>query len=159
MELLKNALTVQNITGIIALSVVVSSIISTLISGIMNLISQNMSQKHERKMKYWFSYYEKCTHTLTSLLESAGKLFANPDTDEEILNTMSWIYQSYAYADKQLSETLDCFYSKLEAWNNDIDNINLLNDSQKYMITVARDINRLLIRCQDSSYMSKRLYN
>ena len=158
MEFLNNVLTVQNITGIIALSAVVSSVVSTFISGIISLISQHMSHKHEQKMKYWSSYYEKCSHTLTSLLDSSGKLFANPNTDEELLNTMSWICQSYVYADKQLSETLDCFYSKLEAWNNNIDSEEFLNDCQKYMITVARDINRLLIRYEDTSYMRTRLY-
>lgn len=63
---------------------------------------------------------------------------------------MSLIYQSYAYADKELSETLDCFYSKLEKWNNDIGNEKLLDECQKYAIVVARDINRILIKYKNN---------
>lgn len=150
MKLVEDILSTQNIAGIIALTAVISSVISVAISGIISLISQLMSQRHEWKMNCWKTYYTKCSKTFVSLLDSSGKLLGNPINDSEILNLMSLIYQSYAYADKELSETLDIFYSKLEEWNNDIDNEELLNECQKYAIIVAHDVNRILIKYKNN---------
>ena len=150
MQIVENILDTQNIAGIIAFTAVISSVISVAISGIINLLSQAMSQRHEWKMNYWNTYYTECSKTFVSLLDSSGKLLGNPLSDCEILNLMSLIYQSYAYADKELSETFDCFYSKLEKWNNDIGNEKLLDECQKYAIVVARDINRILIKYKNN---------
>lgn len=144
MEFLQNILSANNITGIIALTAVISTLFTSLISGIISLISQRMSNNHELKIMYWNKYYNDCTQAFQNLLESTGKLFSNPISDEELPNTLSFLYQSYIYADKQLCAVLDSFYEKLEAWNNDIDNEELLNDCQKYVITLTREINRLI---------------
>lgn len=155
---LQNFFTVQNITGIIALSAIVSTLLSTLITGILNLISQKMVHKHELNMKYWETYYSNCSQTFSNLLDCTGKLLANSDTDIEILNVMSCIYQAYAYADKNLSTILDTFYSKLEAWNNDINNQTLLDDCQKYVIVLARDINRILAKYSNPRHLKKPIW-
>lgn len=144
MDLLQNIFNANNITGIIALTAVISTLFTALISGIISLISQRMSHKHELKIMYWKKYYSDCIQAFQNLLESTGKLFSDPISDEELPNTLSFLYQSYIYADKQLCAVLDSFYTKLEAWNNDIDNEELLNDCQKYVITVTREINRLI---------------
>lgn len=158
MELVEGILTTQNIAGIIALTAVISSVISVAISGIISLISQLMSQRHEWRMNYWKTYYKKCSNTFTSMLESAGKLLGNSSSDAEILNLMSLLYQSYAYADSQLSETLDAFYSKLEKWNNNIDSEELLTECQNYVIVVAHDVNRVLIKYKNNRCIHTRWY-
>lgn len=156
---LQNFFTVQNITGIIALSAIVSTLLSTLITGILNLVSQKMIHKHELNMKYWETYYNDSSQTFSNLLNYIGKLLANSYTDIDILNVMSLIYQSYIYADKELSTILDTFYTKLEAWNNDINNQTLLDDCQKYVIVLAHDINRILTNYSNPRYFKKPKWN
>lgn len=144
--MLQEILSTQNINGIIALTALVSAIITATVSSVMNLISQYMSHKHELKMRYWEQYYTECTQTFKALLESSGKLLANPHNDNELLNVMAYLYQSYVYADEDLTAILNAFYTKLETWNNDIKNIGLRDDCQTYVPLVARDINRVLAK-------------
>lgn len=139
-------LSAQNINGIVALTALVSAIITAALSGIINLLSQILSHRHELKMKYWEQYYAECTQTFKALLDSSGKLLANPYNDSEILNVLAYLYQSYVYADEGLVAVLNVFYAKLEAWNNDIKNIDLQDDCQTYVPLVARDINRVLTK-------------
>lgn len=96
-------------------------------------------------MKKWEKYYSDCSNTFSDLLASSGKLLADPHSDAEILNTLACLYKAYSFADQQLASVLDAYYTKLELWNNNIDNSELLDDVQSYTITLSREINRFIL--------------
>lgn len=135
-----------NITGIVALAAIISPIFVSAVSGVFGLITKHMQYKHELKSKCQEFYQNKCAITFEKLLDSIGRLLTNSVSDKEILNTMSYLYQSFAYADSELADELAIFYKKLEKWNNDYNNEALLDDCQKYGFVVAQEINRFLLK-------------
>lgn len=134
-----------NIISAISIAAILSPMIVALINGIFSTLYKYMEYRHTLEMKKLETYYSECSSTFSDLLSSSGKLLANPYSDVEILNTLALLYKSYSYADEQLVSALDVYYQKLEAWNNDLHNSDLLDDVQSYVIVLSREINRFLL--------------
>lgn len=143
--MLNKILETNNLTGIIALATIVSPVLVAVVNNIVLLISKHIEYKHLQEKDFTNRYYEKKVEIFTNFLDNTAKFLATSGSDIKILDVLSYMYQCYAYADKKLISMLDELYSKLEAWNNDYDNISLLNDCQQYIILVAKDINRILL--------------
>lgn len=141
---LGNLLKADNTTPIIAIAAIISPVVVALISGIVSLISKHIECKHTQQMEFWKVYYKDCSNTFSSFLDSVGRLLADSQSDEKIFDVLSYLYQSYVYADEQLILVLNEFHFKLESWNNNSSSEELLNDCQAYCVTVAQDINRVL---------------
>ena len=133
-ELIKS----QNINGLVALAAILSPVIVSIIT----LIAKHWELKTNERMTKWNVYYKDAIATFSELLDSVGRWLADARSDEEVYNVMSALNRSFVFADKQLSDKLNSFYFKLDAWNNDFNNADLLDDCQKYSHAVAVDINR-----------------
>lgn len=72
-----------------------------------NLISiKELENNYSLKKYQWETYYKSATEIFTSMLTNVGKYLADPSDLTQYENSVASIYQSFAFADEELSYLL-----------------------------------------------------